>query len=361
MEKVKQEFLPEFEYLRGISIFLIVFCHVYGWIVLNSNSKLIPHVPNNHFKYFISYEEFLIFGATSFFVFISGFLFYHIFYKRGFDYKKFLISKFKNVMCPYLLLTTIFAFIRTADYTGELSCDYWINQIFLWHSFWYVPFIMFVFLCSPLYIKFIESTQKVKIITLIIALLYSVFTARHNGNPILSMLFWSSFYLLGILSSIHYEKIKNIKNDTKICIFLSCIILTTLALAINVGNRQIFMQGTWDFSLIFNFIIIPKIFYLYSLLYFCLYLTKIKTYNTFKKIMKIFAKYSFSIFFIHPFFIYFLDKYKPFLSSKIRNFNGLEQHALALISTLVISIICIFIAFLIKKIFNKHSRMIIGA
>ena len=33
---------------------------------------------------------------------------------------------------------------------------FWIYEIFLYHSFWYIQFIMFVFLCLPLYLKFIE-------------------------------------------------------------------------------------------------------------------------------------------------------------------------------------------------------------
>ena len=50
--------------------------------------------------------------GSAFFVFISGFLFYSIFYKRGFDYKKFMISKIKKVFCPYFVVATAFLLYR---------------------------------------------------------------------------------------------------------------------------------------------------------------------------------------------------------------------------------------------------------
>ncbi len=45
----------------------------------------------------------LLKGGTSLFVFISGFLFHHVFYQR-FTYRRFVTSKVKNLLIPYLLL-----------------------------------------------------------------------------------------------------------------------------------------------------------------------------------------------------------------------------------------------------------------
>lgn len=45
-------------------------------------------------------------GGTGMFVFISGFLFYSVFYKK-FEYKNFIKKKFQNVYIPYLLLSSI--------------------------------------------------------------------------------------------------------------------------------------------------------------------------------------------------------------------------------------------------------------
>jgi len=45
------------------------------------------------------------FRGTALFVFISGFLFHHIFYSR-FNYRAFISRKIKDVLVPYLVLST---------------------------------------------------------------------------------------------------------------------------------------------------------------------------------------------------------------------------------------------------------------
>ena len=356
-----KNFLYEFDYFRGLSIFLIVFCHIWGFIALNSSIKNILINPKHFYKYFLSYEEFFIFGATSFFVFISGFLFYYIFYKRGFDYKEFILKKCKNVLSPYLLIIIIFSFINICFLKVNLTLEYIFNCILFYSSYWYIPFIMVIFISSPLHIKFIETKLKYQIIYLSIAILYSTFTVRNNENPLLSVLFWSSFYLLGIFCSIYYDRIKKFDLITKSCFFITCILTSTFALAVNQGYAHIKYATVWDFHFSFNIIVIPKIFYLFSILFFCTFINNSNKYNLLKWVLKILSKYSFPTFFLHPIFIFFMHLYKEKIRIFLVNLSFIELHFLALSTTIIIFIISISIAYVVKKITKRYSRMIIGA
>ena len=87
-------YLNSLNYFRGISIIFIVFGHCLYLVDYNYNSILGYTIQN------------LTQGGTSFFVFISGFLFHHIFYKK-FELKRFMIKKTKYVLVPYLILSSI--------------------------------------------------------------------------------------------------------------------------------------------------------------------------------------------------------------------------------------------------------------
>ena len=89
------------------------------------------------FRYWIAYEFQFIWGDTALFVFISGFLFYYIFYQRGFDYKLFL----KNVEK------------QAPSYNKD-----WLRLNVFWYcAFWYIPFISVVFIASPFFV-FVGTT-----------------------------------------------------------------------------------------------------------------------------------------------------------------------------------------------------------
>ena len=78
--------LDEFDYLRGTGIFFVVWGHM---------TQLVGEYNflDNYAK-FSKMIAFTVQGTTAVFVFISGFMFYWVYYKRGFDYKTFLKSKF---------------------------------------------------------------------------------------------------------------------------------------------------------------------------------------------------------------------------------------------------------------------------
>src|SRR6516164_5663513 len=90
----EDEFLHSLHLCRAIAIVLIVAGHSYWLAGLKVDTFAERWVAN------------LIFGETAMFVFISGFLFHHIFLPK-FDYLRFMKGKTKTILIPYLLLSCL--------------------------------------------------------------------------------------------------------------------------------------------------------------------------------------------------------------------------------------------------------------
>ncbi len=357
------QFLKEFDYFRGLTIFFIVLGHIYSFAVRNNHVNKLAVTLKNHWAYFLSYQVSVINGSTALFVFISGFLFYYIFYQRGFVYKDFIKKKFLNVFSPYLVMVLLLYICQIVMKTTGKGSGFFIDRLFFYYSFWYIPFIMTVFLASPLFLKFTEASDKTKKIVLILSLLYSSITVRHNNNPVLSACFWSFFYLLGIYVAQNYEKFKKTDPMNIWSLFFIFIAYATIMLAVKISFRTSLYGGKWNFPVGGNPFSAAKGLLCLILLYLCCWLHTAE--NRFARIIKFclsfFAKYSFSIYFMHV-FVYFFLKFKE---TQIQNFlntkSGLVNHIAIYLTAVVICFVCGFLAMLIKKICGKYSRMLIGS
>lgn len=197
-------FLNSFAYFRAVAIFLIVVGHSLG-ILEKGSSSFVLGVINN-----------LILGATALFVFISGYLFHHVFYKR-YKYPKFLIGKMKNVLVPYLILSfpAILIYMYIHDYWAMSLHDLFINGIWLLWSgefliaYWYIPFILLTFLVSPLHYAYIKLSLRSQVLIILIFLLVAVLIHRPilNTDPIQSFIYYTPVYLIGIVCSLYKESL----------------------------------------------------------------------------------------------------------------------------------------------------------
>ena len=153
-DTINMKYLNSLNHYRAISILLIVAGHCYGLAGIEFDS-----FPENIIKNLIT-------GGTINFVFISGFLFYSVFYQR-FEYVEFLKGKIKKVLMPYVFLSIpaiLLFFYRGSGTSGMANTDYtYVETIFEFlisgkHliAYWYIPFIMLVFLVSPMHIYFIK-------------------------------------------------------------------------------------------------------------------------------------------------------------------------------------------------------------
>lgn len=343
-------YLRSFEYFRAIAIILIVVGHCYGisgWFIKTFGERVLAN---------------LISGGTSLFVFISGFLFHHVFYPK-FNYRKFMVKKFKNVYVPYLILSILpvlqALWLRVPFpefYFGPEDTIY--DQIILpairyyWYGgvmvYWYIPFIMTIFLISPVFIHFISLPTKYQVYIVAFFSLISIFMHRpvNNWSILQSAIYFSPVYMFGILCSMKkewiYEKFEGKENILLIPIFILAVVQALFYMACGTIHKEPFEFGGIDIGFIQKNIL-------------CVYLMVFlhKYENVDIPLFKKLAAASFAIYFLHGWFIYIISVFQ----SSYRAYYGL--HLVPFLSCLVI-FLSYFAALIVKKIYPEKSRMLIG-
>ena len=315
------------------------------------------HNPNIFEKFFYS----LNLNGSVFFVFISGFLYNHIFYAK-FDYQKFMLKKVKYVLLPYLICSaipiwqTVFLhdgghFLPNALQDRPLFSILWfICTGRAVYAYWYIPMIMLIFAISPLINYLIRSQHLLNVFFWLLPISMIVHRPVNNMNPVHSLVYFLPVYLLGIYTSIHQQQIYSYlkSNRNKIVILL-------IALGLGIIQVWLFNQSG-NFNKSFFSVTVPDINLLQKILLSFLLLSVLDNYEQAElKSMKKTAETSFAIYFIHPFLI------NP-LSQLTKNLPGQFQGNLLtlLIATLVMVTVSMAIAYGFKIILKQNSRYLIG-
>jgi surface polysaccharide O-acyltransferase-like enzyme len=355
-------YVNSLNYFRGISIIFIVFGHCLGLADFTSNSIIGDAIQN------------LTLGGTSFFVFISGFLFHHIFYKK-YDFKKFMIKKTKYVLVPYLILSTIpIAYLLIKICVGSilssntLSIQYdkllafpifrhyftGIGGSFI--GYWYIPFIMIVFVMSSTFVRFIKLRLKPQIIIALFLLICSVFIHKALEGEEYNMLsvfqnvfYFLPIYLLGIISSekkdILYSKIKGKE------FYILCIALSLAVIQAYIGELGNYHKDPFTFGGI-DLMIIQKIL---LCLFFMIFLNRFENYKL--RFLEIIAANSFGVFFTHGIVIAFIQVLKGKLDFSFTS-NSFITYCMVAFLVIFLSLIT---TLFIKRIFPNYSRYLVGS
>ena len=360
----KRKFLNSINYFRGIAIILIVMTHSYGvahWDVFN-NASLFE-------KLFYSFNL----NGSVFFVFISGYLYNHIFYPN-FNYQKFLIKKAKFVLLPYLICSILPIIYTVFDLNNEWIFNFvFVNggkgflpegmidhplRAILWflltgravYAYWFIPMIVIVFVISPFINYLIKSGHLLQGILFLLPISMIVHRPIHNVNPLHSLVYFLPVYLLGIYSSINRKKIlESLKTAwSKLLLLLSAFTLILV---------QVFVfNSSGNFNKSFFSVTVPDINIIQKILLCFLFISVLDTWEKTDIItLKKTAQTSFAIYFIHPFLIRPLTRLPKAIGWE---FQG--NLFTLLMATLVMVAGSIAIAQLIKLIFKRNSRYIIG-
>ena len=349
-EKKPKKFLNSINHFRGIAIIFIVMAHCYrpaGWEIETFADKAWFN---------------LMMNGTVFFVFISGFLFHHVFYHRW-DYKKYMKSKTKFVFLPYLLLSlpwivwhltvgTEPAFhVLYADITAPAQAASWyvITGRTL-TAYWYIPMGMMLFALSPWVMYLIKKQQVMywALALLVVAIL--VHRPISNLNAIQSLVYFLPCYLLGVWGSAHREKLFPFIDKY-------WLLMLVAAIALALIQAQFFGAGVLNkapFEMTVPDLMLPQ-----KLL---LTLVILALLNKFEHIsiapLQKLAEVSFAIYFIHPWLT--TPWWMIYDSPDLFGLAGKGNIFTTLIVTLVVVAISYMIALLIKKLMNKRSRYLIG-
>jgi peptidoglycan/LPS O-acetylase OafA/YrhL len=351
-------FLTSINYFRAIAIILIVAPH------------LLQYAPMGDSQIEILMRS-LLSGGTSLFVFISGFMFHYVFYPR-FKYKYFLKNKCKNIFLPYLILLSLSIVIATFIGKSAFSLEYFnthsdsfvfdendsklfiLVKYYLTGSgvaaYWYIPFIMVMFLLSPLHYKFINLKPSLQIAITLLLLTVATFLHRpvQNINIIQSVLYFSPIYLIGMLSSIYDFELKE---KLKKYDFIFLIFAIVLAYYQGLSGQT---SGYYKLFFEYNGIDLSVFKQISLCFFFFFFLTRFE--ETKSKLLDLVASTSFATFFIHGWVINVLKMFEKHLNIPSHSWWG---YLFVLIMTISISVA---IATLVKTAFknSRKTRYLIG-
>jgi len=197
-------FLGYINNFRAIATLFVVFNHsvpALDWTGDDQLSRLIKIVFTN--------------GAVLF-TFIAGFLFQHLVYK--FDYRTYLIARFKLVVTPYLILslpavlTWTFLYQKTslgipADFYSWSSA---MRILYLYVTglhlapVWFIPMIVLFYLAAPVFHWFDRCPRAYWILPALMLLSYIV--PRH-WNPVIAFVHFLSIYVFGMFCSRYKQQV----------------------------------------------------------------------------------------------------------------------------------------------------------
>lgn len=351
MKESHSPFINSIDYFRGIAILIIIAGHSYGlagWKIDTFSEKVIANI---------------LTGGTGLFVFISGFLFQHI-YLRRFNYGHFLKKKLLTVVVPYVIFTILGVayfvwYLHTSPRMGDgfITLGWWGGYVkplllYLWSGaifppYWFVPFMFFTFLMSPLHVRFAHLNRFVQLMIIGITLIIAVSIHRPGRMycHFQAVIYFLPVYLTGIFSSLHRETIYKVFKN-KEWILVAGVLLSAIT--------HVYLYGTYDNltkcnPYIYTCLDIALIQKLFLSLFFMVFLHRFEDAKW--GILKIIASASFALFFLHPLVTHFYGPHGRF---------DLPPLLLLPYKVGVVVAICIVIGLIIKKIFGTCSRYLIG-
>lgn len=317
---------------RTVAITFIVLTHVvsfFDW----SNNYLAKSI-----------LEILFSNSTSLFVFISGFLFRYL--SASFEYRRYLFTKFKYVITPYLIISipAIAYFVLFATREGVAYGFYEMPKIFQVVFFylngmhlapyWYIPAISLFFLMSPVFIFLIN--RSLLLIVLPFLMLLSLNIAREG--VLMSAIHFLSVYVAGMVVYQYIDKLKKIFTVRVMCLSASLMVfILFLQYKINIDS--------------FRFMYVSKLLLDVWLI---LFLQKYFSKNIFSFDL---SQTSFGIFFIHSYVITVLKIAAAAMFSSAFG-GGIVEVILLLVIVLVFCHLSILAT---KVILGRYSRYFIGS
>ncbi|PLX36457.1 MAG: acyltransferase [Hyphomicrobiales bacterium] len=345
-------YLNSIKNFRALAIILIVAVHSFSF----------ASIP---FKTFPSqFLGNLISGGTTLFVFISGLLFFHVFYKR-YTFRSFMAGKVRNVVIPYTILSIIpiwmvmnqakipWPFFEPTgpgfiEETLVPALKYYVTGRFA-TAYWYIPFIVVTFLMSPLHIAYIRLNIRWQIVIMAVLFAVSAVVQRpqENINTLQSVVAFTPVYLLGITCGMNLQWLYD-KLTGREWIF-AAIGLALAALEYTTGAFSNYHKDFFALKGI-DLMLFQKVSWC---IFFLIFLHRFENWSP--RWVNTIAATSFAIFFLHPFFLKTLHTIRNFYGVRFDGSWTVYWAAVALVTGLSIAT-----ALAVRAIIGKNSRYLIG-
>ena len=328
-------FLGYIHYFRALAITFIVAGHSIDALIWSN------HDVERLIRIFLS-------NGSVLFVFIAGYLFQHLSNKlRGMRYFS---SKVKNVILPYFLISipaiiiSVTIFEQDRVWPEFYDKSIWEQVVFFYLSgahlapLWFIPMICIFYLISPLLLEL----DKGRLMYVMIPAFIVVSCVVGRGLPHYSFVHFLSVYLLGMYFSKYKEEINPVISRAPVI---------AVALGLVIGLAMIEFLLTTATMSYWNYLqkLSMAVFFLGLFIRYNEHLTS--------KFVSRLADNSFGIFFIHSYAL---------TSGKIlyeRSFGALaDGNALLLVAVIGATLIlCFYLIEMIRSMFGKHSRMLVGS
>lgn len=353
-----RQFLPYIHFLRGVAILYVLSVHARGFA---SYWQSRPEV----YKTLDSFSDPSEGNGTTMFLFIGGFLFHHLTHQY-FDFKKYIVQKFKVLIMPYLVISLPLILIRlNTDYRSfslpddfhDRSVFYQVGHFLLTGShlppFWFISTIILFYFTAPL----LHTIDNRKFYTwafpIILLAVHFTFRPAHNANPFLSYIHFIPVYITGMWAS--YYKDKFLTDSpwlflTLLALYLG-ICICEITGVITLSREITFEMVLSERALIFNVYLLKALILCFMWLTF-FYLLRHKHYPA----LELLGSYSFGLFFVHYFFIS--------LTRKLFELYGIPFDFSILtyvLYFLLIVLVSVGIVHVVKKVTGSYSRYLIGS
>jgi hypothetical protein len=336
----KETFDWGMHYMRGFAIFCIMFLHFP--IYLGH-----PKIPRSFFG-----------ASTVFFLFISGYLCQYLALKKPVVDRDYYTKKLQNVICPYAIWTVLTVLLVAA--TGNLragivppganSLRDLFDLLLLGNAqnpYWYIPFVTVLFAVSPALTR--APLRRVVWLTVIAFGFSIVFPSRETPHLAYNLrivfakyTYFSCYYFLGFV----YARLKD-----KIDPYLKSYAIPALFLAFVLGIEKMH-PGFFHIPVLKLevFKSLQKGLFLVPVLIAADWLKHRKI-----RILDMFAELSFTLFFIHFFFI------QDFINLKAAMSGRLPEWILFPSLLVMFYAQCLVLSAILKKALGRWSRPFIGA
>lgn len=345
-----KKFLNSINHFRGIAIIFIVMAHCYrpaGWQIETLADKFWFN---------------LMMNGTVFFVFISGFLFHHVFYNRW-DYEKYMKNKTKYVFIPYFLLSLpwiIWHLIAGPEPSlhmlhanisdNSTAATWYVLTGRALTAYWYIPMGMMLFALSPWVMDLINKKSLLQFAIPLVVLAMLMHRPISNLNAIQSLIYFLPVYLIGVWTSVAKDKIFPFIDKYWLLMLIS-------AIALAIGQAYFYGAGVLN-KPAFEFTV-PDLMLPQKLL---LTFVLLAILNKFEHIsigfLQKLAEVSFAIYFIHPWIT--TPWWMIYNSPDIFAMHGEGNIVTTLLVTFAVIAVSYVIALLFKKALKQRSRYIIG-
>lgn len=354
-------FLGYLQSFRGFAIINIVAIHAIGlalYFVYNN-----ADVSKNTFSIV---NQLLFHNSTIYFAVISGLLFSAVLKSKG--YKHFYLNKFKNVLLAYLFLTLFFSvFNPTPSNFFALHTDFTLYLEKALHNFingtaqftyWYIPVMIFLYLVTPL-LDYIMNLKRWPTIFIVLIVLLPLGISRAELIDVgevdylhlSTMIYFMGAYAAGMyLGANPEDRLNWVKKNFRLLMLITAF---SSAALIYFELKSVDRFGAWSLR--------GTLFYIQKMCLSGIFLILFKNWGERQPDwLGQIAKYSFTIYFLHAFFLLILYSLLMPLST-LNIILPLKLFMVCFIFLLSSIALSILVGRLFKGLFGKYSRMLVGS